>query len=103
MKRCAEEAEVIVRLDYLTETAHICVAAWPAMAKKMERLYGPSLDASGGQVRRWRVPIGVIRFRRAGNSPKRTQVSLKTPVLAPAARENGGSCDSNFPTATPIA
>jgi hypothetical protein len=56
MKRRAEEAEVIARLDYFTGIAHICVVSWPAMARKLERLYGPSLDGKGGQIRRWKVP-----------------------------------------------
>ncbi len=103
MRRRAQEAELTARLDYLTATAYLCVVSWPAMARKLERLYGPSLDAKGGQVRRWKVPIKAIGFRRAGNGPKRTHAPLKTPVLTPAARENRGSCDLNFSAATPIA
>jgi hypothetical protein len=36
MKRFKEQAEVIVRLDYQDQQAHICVADWPAMAARME-------------------------------------------------------------------
>jgi len=63
MKRSKEEAEVIVRLDYMEQEAHILVAAWPAMAAKMERLYGPSLDGTSEQSRRWRIPLRAISFR----------------------------------------
>ena len=64
MKRSKETAEVIVRLDYLEKTAHICVAEWPAMAVKMQRAYGPGLDSAGGRTRRWVVPLRAISFRR---------------------------------------
>lgn len=65
MKRIKEEAEVIVRLDYDSQSAYICVAAWPSMANKMERLFGPGLDKdTEGQSRRWTVPIKSISFRR---------------------------------------
>jgi hypothetical protein len=64
MKRSKEEAEVVVRLDYLTQTVHICVAQWPAMAAKMERLYGKSLDGQSEMSRRWSVPLRSVSFRR---------------------------------------
>jgi hypothetical protein len=64
MKRLKEQAEVIVRLDYQDQQAHICVADWPAMATKMERRYGRGLDSPSGQSRRWKVPIKAISFRR---------------------------------------
>jgi hypothetical protein len=56
MKRVKEQAEAIIRLDYLDQHAHICVADWPAMAAKMERKYGKGLDSASGQSRRWKVP-----------------------------------------------
>jgi hypothetical protein len=65
MNRSEQEAEVIVRLDYMSEQAHICVSRWPAMARKLERLYGPSLDGQSEQSRRWAIPLRLISFRRA--------------------------------------
>jgi len=86
VKRIKEEAEVIVRLDYMEQLAHICVHAWPAMAAKMEKRYGPSMDGSSESSRRWRVSLRVIRF---GTLEKRKR-SLKTPVLPqPAPPEPG--------------
>jgi hypothetical protein len=64
VKRIKESAEVIVRLDYQDQLAHICVADWPAMAAKMERRYGRGLDSPSGQSRRWAVPLGAISFRK---------------------------------------
>jgi hypothetical protein len=64
LKQRKEEAEVIVRLDMLEGLAHITVSAWTAMARKMERLYGRSLDGSSQQSRRWRVPLNTISFRK---------------------------------------
>ena len=57
-----QEAEVIIRLDQQDGLAHICVASWPAMARKMARLYGPSVDT--GQSQRWKVPLKRVGFRR---------------------------------------
>jgi hypothetical protein len=48
MQRSKEEAEVIVRLDFMDQKAHICVCQWPSMAAKMRKRYGPSKD-SGSQ------------------------------------------------------
>jgi len=76
MKRIKEEAEVIVRLDYMEQLAHICVHAWPAMAARMEKRYGASLDGSSESSRRWRVPLRVVRF----GSLERRKRPLKTPV-----------------------
>ena len=77
MKRVAQEAEVIARLDFQTGETHITVVSWPSMARRMERLYGKSLDMSG-QVRRWKVRGLAVGFRK----PR------KDAVLAPAVREN---------------
>jgi hypothetical protein len=63
MKQRKDEGEVIVRLDLLDRQAHITVHAWTAMARKMERLYGKSLDGHSQQSRRWRVPLNAISFR----------------------------------------
>ena len=58
MKGRKEEAEVIVRLDQVEGMCHVNVSLWPAMARKMERLYGPSLDAGrGGDSLRWKLPL----------------------------------------------
>ena len=64
MKRSKGEAEVIVRLDFQEKKAHICVSQWPAIAAKMERIYGHGLDSAGGRTRRWVVPLKAISFRR---------------------------------------
>ncbi len=73
MKRNKEQAEVIVRLDYQDQVAHICVADWLAMAAKMEKRYGRGLDSPLGQARRWKVPIKAISFRSAGKRPTKLQ------------------------------
>jgi len=60
-----EEAEVIVRLDQFEQAIHICVHAWPAMYRKMFRLYGQSRDgANPKHSARWIVPLKAITFRR---------------------------------------
>jgi hypothetical protein len=82
MKRSKEEAEVIVRLDYQEGLAHITVHAWPAMAAKMEKQYGASLDGQSEQSRRWRVPLKAISFR--SGRPRQPKQGSKTPVLASA-------------------
>jgi hypothetical protein len=64
MKRSKEEAEVIVRLDFLEQSAHVCVSQWPAMAAKMEKLYGKSLDGNSEMSRRWVIPMRSVSFRR---------------------------------------
>ena len=64
MKRRAEEAEVIVRLDYLDKQAHICVGSWPRMAAKMKKMYGESMDKGvKNQSQRWLIPLRCISFR----------------------------------------
>jgi hypothetical protein len=83
MKRSKQEAEVIVRLDFLEKSAHICVAQWPAMAAKMERLYGRSLDANSQQSCRWAVPIKAISFRRlltGHRKPSKSRLCFNEPV-----------------------
>ena len=73
MKRIAQEAEVIARLDFATAETSITVVSWPAMARRMERLYGKPAD-NRGQVQRWRVKGLLVAFRK----PR------KHGVLAPA-------------------
>ena len=90
MKRIKESAEAIVRLDYQSQQAHICVADWPAMAAKMERKYGKSIDSPSGQSRRWKVPLKAISFR---NGVKKRAV--KSQPLADAAQD-GRSCLSTM-------
>lgn len=63
MKRIAQEAEVIARLDFLTNETHITVVSWPAMARRMKRLYGEPFDARG-QVQRWKVEGLPVTFRK---------------------------------------
>lgn len=75
MKRIKEEAEVIVRLDFQDQLAHICVSAWPSMAAKMEKRYGTSKDGRNTpQSARWAVPLRCISFRAlaktVGKSPR---------------------------------
>jgi hypothetical protein len=69
MKRVKEQAEVIIRLDYLDQQAHICVADWPAMAAKMKRKYGKGLDSASGQSCRWKAPLKAISFRNGVKRP----------------------------------
>lgn len=88
MRGNPSEAECVVRLDATTGMASICVAEWPKMARKLARIYGPSLDAdlhSGpGKVRsaRWEVPLNLVGFRRPGLPRKSGQgrgLALQTP------------------------
>jgi len=79
MRRAKEGAEVIVRLDYLDQKAHICVSAWPKMARKMEKLYGQSNDGPNpSQSARWIVPLRAVSFRKPGQGATR----VRRPVLA---------------------
>ena len=65
MKGKKEEAEVIVRLDQLDQTVYVCVSSWPAMYRKMCRLYGPSIDGpSPEHSARWKLPLKAVSFRR---------------------------------------
>lgn len=68
--RGSKEREVHVRLE-ATGLAFVTVSEWPAMARKMTRLYGRSLDGDlhieGGRkltVARWRIPLKSVRFYR---------------------------------------
>jgi hypothetical protein len=73
MKSKRSEAEVIVRLDQQGGYAHVCVAAWPAMMRKMTKLYGPSMDVGrGGQSERWLIPLKSVRFRSLSSLTKAT-------------------------------
>jgi len=119
MKRIKEEAEVVVRLDYQTQRAHICVSAWPAMAAKMERLYGEGEDHDTDDcARRWEIPLKAISFRKVAVrtadakraiSPEHL-AALKSglakqraivPVLAPAHRTGEEDLNQARPDATP--
>jgi hypothetical protein len=74
VKRIKEQAEVIIRLDYQDQQAHVCVADWPAMAARMERKYGEGSDSPSGQSRRWKVPLKAISFRKpAKKRPAKSQ------------------------------
>jgi hypothetical protein len=67
MKRSAEGAEVVVRLDFKEKRAQICVSEWPAYYAKCRKLYGHPKRCSinGGQiVSAWfECPIDRIKFR----------------------------------------
>jgi hypothetical protein len=64
MKRIREQAEVIVRLDFQDQLAHICVSAWPRMAAKAFNLYGISKDGRNtSKSARWTVPLRCVSFR----------------------------------------
>ena len=66
-----EEAEVIMRLDQFEQAIHICVHAWPAMYRKMLRLYGQSKDgADPRHSARWVVPIKAVSFRKLSSINK---------------------------------
>jgi hypothetical protein len=73
-----EQAELIVRLNQVDGLAHICVSVWPAMYRKMCRLYGPSLDGvNPEQAARWKLPLKTVSFRRilASTIPRRMPTS----------------------------
>jgi hypothetical protein len=63
VKQRKEEAEVIVRLDFAEQKAHVCVSSWAGMDRKMSRLYGAALPKSGQQVRYWAIPLKAVSFR----------------------------------------
>jgi len=85
MKRVKEQAEVITRLDYESREAHICVSAWPKMAAKMEKLYGPGADHDTDDCsRRWTVPLRLVSFRK----PKSGKRRVKGPVLVSGPHSN---------------
>ena len=85
MKRIKEQAEVICRLDFQSQEAHITVSAWPRMAAKFERLYGEGRDKDTEDcARRWTVPLRSVSFRKPNPGKRRA----KTPVLASAPRSN---------------
>ncbi len=92
MDRVKDEAEVIVRLDFADEQAHITVSAWPSMARRMAKLYGESLDGVDPQrSARWRVPMELISFRRPGRvgqpmSPERRRATAERFAKARAKR-----------------
>lgn len=86
MKRSRDEAEVIIRLDYKEQKAHICVCQWPAMAAKMARRYGPSLDPGGTLSERWVVPLKAISFRSPEKKARKATIARRTHILASGAR-----------------
>ena len=82
-----EEAELIVRLDQLEGTAHVCVTSWPAMYRKMFRLYGPSLDGPNPEhAARWKLPLKAVSFRRITTPSTRPR---RMAILALRRREKG--------------
>jgi len=93
MQRSKEEAEVIVRLDFMDQMAHICVCQWPAMAAKMRKRYGPSRDPGSQFSERWTVPLKAISFRSLSKMTEKTRKApIKAPVLASGpARRSGFS------------
>lgn len=95
MKGKREEAEVIVRLDQQEQKAHICVTSWPAMYRKMLKLYGPSKDHGHvGQSVRWELPLKAISFRRIRESktPRRVAVlALKRHKLSKSEEQMYGA------------
>ena len=88
MQRSKEEAEVIIRLDFMDQQAHICVSQWSAMASKMRKRYGPSRDPNSRFSERWTVPIKAISFR---SPEKRSPKAIKRAVLA-----SGPHCSSGL-------
>ena len=84
MKRIALEAEVIVRLDYSTDEAHVCVSSLPAMAQKMERLFGPALDNKAGQSRRWKAPAGANSLEGIAQHYAMLRIVIANVVLDPS-------------------
>lgn len=71
-----DEAEVIIRLDQLEQKTHICVSAWPSMARKMNKLYGPSLDNGDSRSQRWTLPMKIVSFRRVLDAATRAKRSI---------------------------
>ena len=77
MKGHREESEVIVRFDQQDECIYICVCSWHAMCRKMNRLYGPSLDGNrGGQSARWKLPLKTVSFRRMSTVGKARRLPI---------------------------
>ena len=64
LKRSRCEAEVIVRLDYADNLAHVCVCQWPSMARRMKKLYGPPEQSTASASQRWLIPLKAISFQR---------------------------------------
>jgi len=59
---------------------------WPAMARRMAKRYGPSLDARrGGDSLRWKVPLNAITFR----TLRTDKPSRKRAIPAARLRKNG--------------
>lgn len=84
MKRRKEEAEVIVRLDFQDQLAHISVSSWPKMASKMARRYGVSKDGRNTeQSARWTVPLRCISFRAL---QKQSRPGARAPIPASGRR-----------------
>jgi hypothetical protein len=98
MQRSKEEAEVIVRLDFMDQKAHICVCQWPSMAAKMRKRYGPSKDPGSQFSERWTVPLKTISFRSLSKTSEKTRKpSIKTAALA-----SGPARRSGFTTSTGV-
>ena len=62
-----EECEITIRLDKVTDKAHIC-CCWPDRYGRLERRYGKpeSVTTRDGKLTsaKWTVPIKSISFRK---------------------------------------
>jgi hypothetical protein len=80
MKRNQERAEVTIQIDYRSKTANLCVAEWPAMARRLQKLYGQPKKVSRTADTRsittafWQVPFKAVSFRNL----KKRQKQLST-------------------------
>ena len=87
MKGKREQAELIVRLDQQDGLAHVCVSVWPAMYRKMCKLYGPSLDGADPEhSARWKIPLKGVRFRSLSSLTKATGRPFPASKPRPAAQ-----------------
>jgi len=81
MKRSVE-AEVSVQLDFTTQKANVTVAEWPAMLRKLTRLYGEPgkvAHSRGGNsitTAFWSLPLKAISFRKVKNESNSANLAL---------------------------
>lgn len=93
MKGRREESEVIIRLDQQDGLAHICVCSWPAMFRKMVKLYGESKDGPNPEYSaRWSVPMKIVSLRRLSSIGKAPRVPFPG-----VKRRAGGRFEKNYP------
>jgi hypothetical protein len=68
MKRDQQSAEMVIQLDYFTDTANITVSEWPARYERCLKLYGlPNRTSEkGGYLTsaHWSVPLRCISLRK---------------------------------------